>query len=226
MRSKLSNLLWGLFFVLIGIGFAGNALWGWGFTLFFDGWWTLFIIVPCTISLIQNGFRAWPFGGLVIGIFLLLADRGIVDGDILAKLIVPFIFILIGLSIIFKNILLREYSHHKNVQYQGGTSEYSAIFAGRRDRITGEKFMGTTINAIFGGIDLDLRNAIIDEDIIINASAIFGGINIFVPTNVKVKISNVPIFGGVDCKYNDSTDPNAPTILINSTCMFGGIDVK
>lgn len=226
MRSKLSNLLWGLFFVIIGIGFAGNAVLGWHFNLFFHGWWTLFIIIPFAIDLIQNGIRPWPLGGLLVGIFLLLASRGIVDGDILAKLIVPFIFILIGLSIIFKNFLLREYTHHKNVQYQGGNSEYSAIFSGRTDRVTGEKFMGTTINAIFGGVDLDLRNAIIDEDVIINASAIFGGIDIFLPPNVKVKVSNVPIFGGVDCKYVGSADPNAPTILINSTCMFGGIDIK
>jgi predicted membrane protein len=225
MRAKFSNLLWGLFFVIIGLGFAGSAFGLWEFQLFFTGWWTLFIIVPCGISLIQNGFRVWPTAGLILGILLLASSRGYIDASVIGKLIVPVIFILIGLSIIFKNWLLKDINRI-HVKYQGGNSEYSAIFAGRRDRVTGEKFMGTTINAIFGGVDLDLRNAIIEEDVLINATAVFGGINIFVPPNVKVKVSNVPIFGGVDCKVMDPVDSNAPTILINSTCMFGGIDIK
>ncbi len=86
--------------------------------------------------------------------------------------------------------------------------------------------MGTTMNAIFGGVELDLTDAIIDEDVVINATAVFGGIDIKVPYNVKVKVSNVPVFGGVSNKVPTSRDLNAPTIFLNSTCMFGGIDIK
>ncbi len=226
MRIKSSNLLWGLFFIIIGIGFAGNAFLGWNFELFFRGWWTLFIIVPCGISLIQNGFRLSNLAGLLIGVMLLMSSQGIISGNVIGKLIVPFIFVLIGLSMIFKNLFRGDHGLHIDVRYQGGNSEHSAVFAGNSYHITGEKFMGTTINAIFGGVDLDLRNAIIDEDIVINATAVFGGIDIKVPSNVRVKVSNVPIFGGVDNKADTSADPNAPTILLNSTCMFGGIDIK
>jgi len=226
MRVKMSSILWGLFFIIIGIGFAGNAFDLWDFEVFFDGWWTLFIIVPCGISLIQNGFRVWTLAGLVIGIMLLLSSRGMIDGNILGKLMAPLIFVLIGISMIFKNLFHGEHGNRINVQYQGGSSDYSAIFSGIKEQITGEKFLGTTINAVFGGVDLDLRNAIIDVDVIINATAVFGGINILVPSNVKVKVSNVPIFGGVDNKTFKSLDPNAPTIFLNSTCMFGGIDIK
>ncbi len=226
MRIKASNVLWGLFFILIGIGFAGNAFALWSFNLFFHGWWTLFIIIPCAISLIQNGFRVSNLAGLLIGIMLLLSMQGVVDGNVIGKLIVPFIFILIGLSMIFKNLFHGDRSIHIDVKYQGGSSDYSSVFAGNSYQITGEKFLGTTINAIFGGVELDLRNAIIDEDIVINATAVFGGIDIKVPSNVKVKVSNVPIFGGVDNKAGTSPDPSAPVIFLNSTCMFGGIDVK
>ena len=226
MRIKTSNILWGLFFILIGIGFAGNAFNLWNFELFFRGWWTLFIIIPCAISLIQNGFRVSNLAGLIIGIMLLMSSQGIIDGNVMGKLVVPFIFVLIGLSMIFKNLFHGDNNIRIDVKYQGGAAEHSAIFAGNRYQITGEKFMGTTINAIFGGVDLDLRNAIIDEDIVINATAVFGGIDILVPANVKVKVSNVPIFGGVDNKVGTPLDPNAPTIFLNSTCMFGGIDIK
>jgi predicted membrane protein len=226
MRIKSSNIIWGLLFIVLGVGFAGNAFNLWDFELFFRGWWTLFIIVPCGISLIQNGFRVSNLAGLLIGIMLLMSSRGIINGDVMGKLIVPFIFVLIGISMIFKNMFHGDFSHRIDVKYQGGSAEHSAIFAGNNYQVTGEKFYGTTINAIFGGVDLDLRNAIIDEDVVINATAVFGGIDIKVPSNVKVKVSNVPIFGGVDNKAGTSTDPNAPTIFLNSTCMFGGIDVK
>ena len=47
MKKTLTNFLWGLFFIIIGIGFLGEALNLWNFELFFPGWWTLFIIIPC-----------------------------------------------------------------------------------------------------------------------------------------------------------------------------------
>lgn len=226
MKMKLSNLIWGLIFILVGIGFAGNVINLWDFNLFFNGWWTLFIIVPCVVSLVQNGFTSGNVIGLTIGVLLLLSMQGIFDFAIIGKLIVPLIFIMIGLSIIFKNMFHRDGGIHMNIKYQGGASEHSAIFAGNNYRVTGEKFMGTTINAIFGGVELDLSDAIIDEDVVINATAVFGGIDMKVPYNVKVKVSNVPIFGGVSNKVPTSKDINAPTIFLNSTCMFGGIDIK
>ncbi|MDD3174095.1 MAG: hypothetical protein PHF63_10685, partial [Herbinix sp.] len=68
MRNKLSNALWGLFFIIIGVGFAGNVLFDWDFQLFFPGWWTLFIIIPCFISMIQHGFGVGATVGFVIGV--------------------------------------------------------------------------------------------------------------------------------------------------------------
>lgn len=226
MRVKFSNLLWGIFFIIVGIGFAGNAFHLWDFHLFFNGWWTLFIIVPCGISLIQNGFRIWPMTGLIIGMMFFFSSNGWVDGHIVGKLIAPAILVFIGFSMIFKNMFHGDFRNRIEAKYQGNANEYAAIFSGNRYNAAGENFFGTTINAIFGGFDLDLRNAVIEQDIVVNATAVFGGINIYLPSNVKVKVSNVPIFGGVSNKAATSMDPNAPTIFINSTCMFGGIDIK
>ena len=51
---KLSNILWGLVLILIGIIFGLNALDIADINIFFDGWWTLFIIVPCFIDLFKD----------------------------------------------------------------------------------------------------------------------------------------------------------------------------
>ncbi len=226
MRSKLSNAIWGLIFIVLGIGFAGNAFSLWSFNIFFNGWWTLFIIIPCSVSLVKNGYKTSSLIGLLIGIMLLLSAQNFIDGEVLGKLIVPFIFVVIGVSMVIKNFFGRDNGLNVKIDYQGGTNDHSAIFSGTSYNFAGEKFMGTTINAVFGGVEMDLRNAIIDEDVMIHATAVFGGIEIWVPSNVRVKVSNVPIFGGVDNKANHSLDKDAPVLYINSTCMFGGIDIK
>ena len=79
---------------------------------------------------------------------------------------------------------------------------------------------------MFGRVKLDLSNASIVQDIVVDVSAIFGSVDIIVPDNVKVKTSNIPIFGAISNKYNNSEDSEAHTIYINSTCMFGGVNIK
>lgn len=103
--------------------------------------------------------------------------------------------------------------------------EYSAIFSSTKFKYPNDTFTGTCINSIFGSVVLDLRDAIINEDVVINASVIFAGADIYVPSNVNIKVSSVPIFGGVSNKvYNQNV--SGPTIFINATCMFGGLDIK
>jgi predicted membrane protein len=236
MRYKISNVLWGLFFIIIGVGFAGNLFFDWDFHLFFDGWWTLFIIIPCLISMIQNGFGTASTIGFIIGV-LLLAQYYVDLSFSMWQLVVPAILIFIGLRIMFRNSFhRRNHSYDQNINmnstssqgtsYTGGArQEYSAIFSSNRINVT-DTFTGASINAVFGSVVLDLRQARIPGDVDISAQAIFGGIDIYVPAGVKVKINNVPIFGGVSNKNGNYADPAAPVIYLNSTCMFGGIDIK
>ncbi|NLZ80628.1 MAG: cell wall-active antibiotics response protein [Clostridiales bacterium] len=227
MKNKTSNILWGLVFIVIGLGFAGNTFDLWYFELFFDGWWTLFIIVPCVISLAQNGFNTGSIIGLVIGVILLLSAQGILPEGVLWKLMIPVILILIGVSLIFKDTLYHNKVKAKiNFNYNSKGPDYSAIFSGQKIVFAHEPFTGASINAIFGGVDLNLRDAIITEDVVMDCNAIFGGVDIFVPSTINVKVSSVPIFGGVSNKTNRALDPSAPTLFINATCMFGGIDIK
>lgn len=234
MKNKVTNSLWGLIFIIIGVGFAGNVIWGWQFDLFFEGWWTLFIIIPCFISIINHGAGFGSTFGFLLGLLILLSYHVTFEFDVWS-LLVPLVLIFIGFRIIFQN------SFHKrpnlndqqtdNADAQGNTysgsvkREYSAVFSGNRIHID-EEFVGTNLSAVFAGLSIDLRDAKITQDVEINAQAIFGGIDIYVPHGVKVKINNIPIFGGVSNKANANHDALAPTIYLNSTCMFGGIDIK
>ncbi|NLK27074.1 MAG: cell wall-active antibiotics response protein [Clostridiales bacterium] len=237
MRNKLTNVLWGLFFIAIGIGFAGDVLRLWDFELFFDGWWTLLIIIPCFISMIQSGFGVGSTMGFIIGVLLLMSYWVDFNFNVM-KLIVPAILIFIGLRILFQSAFRKTIRYDDNVYRESGEgtsgyssasnnpSEYSAIFSSNKIHVDDNFFRGTNLNAVFGAIVLDLRDLQPQHDIEINATAIFAGIDIFVPKGVRIKVNNVPIFGGVDVKTEQTADVNAPTIYLNSTCMFGGIDIK
>ncbi|MCX8074738.1 MAG: cell wall-active antibiotics response protein [Clostridia bacterium] len=224
MKDKFGNILWGAAFILIGLIAALKSFNVVDFNVFFEGWWTLFIIVPAVVSMVQNGIKTSNVIVLLIGVFFLLSARDILGYDTFAKLIVPTIFLLIGVNIIFKDQFNKNYKTIKTLN-KNGLNEYNAIFSGQEVNFPAEKFEGANINATFGGVDLNLKNAIIDSDIVIEASAIFGGIKILVPQNVRVKVSSTPVFGGVSNKVNPVAGENMPTIYVNSTCMFGGVEI-
>ena len=226
--KRMSDIMWGLILIIIGVILGGNALDIFNINLFFDGWWTLFIIVPTFIGLVTERDKTGNIIGLVIGLLLLLSCRGLFDFKLIWKLIFPLIFVIIGLSLIFKNNINKEVSEkikklNENLSSNDG---YTATFSGQNLNFDGEEFKGSNLNAIFGGIKLDLRKAIINEDIVINASSIFGGIDIYIPDNCKVKIKSNSIFGGVSNNKKCNVDDNSYTIYINASCMFGGVEIK
>lgn len=227
MRSRFASVLWGIVFITVGIFYAGDSFKLWEFRLFFDGWWTLFIIIPCLISIVENGIGTGNIVGLTVGILFLLSSQGIVNSRIVGKLIFPVILILIGVKIIFRDSFSKSVKKNMNINInREDRLEYTSIFSGQKEIYPSQQFGGASILAIFGGIELDLRNAIINEDIVINSTSICGGVDILVPSNVNVKISSIPIFGGAANKARPCISVNAPTIYINATCIFGGLDSR
>lgn len=226
--KKFGNILWGLILVVIGIIFALNALGITDINIFFRGWWTLIIIIPSLIGLFKNESKMWSIIWLVIGIVLLLCAQNILSFTMVGKLIFPFILVMIGLSIIFKDTINKNVSEKikklNNEKTEG--EEYCATFGGQNADYNGQEFKGANLDAIFGSVELDLKNATISKDQVINANAIFGGIDIIVPANVNIKVKSTPIFGGVSNKVKTQYNESLPTIYINSFCMFGGVDIK
>lgn len=227
--KKTSNLIWGLLFILIGLFIGLNTLDIVSFNIFFDGWWALIIIIPCLIGLINNEDKTGDIIGLLIGVALLLNAQGIISFDIIWKLAAPLILVIIGLSIILKdnkdsktNVVIKKINSNDNEK-----TSVCSTFSSQNIKLNKEKINNLELNAIFGGIEYDLRNGVIKEDIVINATAIFGGIDIIVPDDVNVKIKSTSIFGGASNKKQLMDDKEKKhTIYINASCVFGGVDIK
>lgn len=226
--KRVNSVLWGVVLIAVGAVLALNATGIASINIFFDGWWTLFIIVPCFIGLFSQTDKTGNLIGLLIGVLLFLACQNILDLDILWKLIVPIIIAGIGLKMLLKGITGNESTEIQNTMKQNGEEMKTgfAAFSGQNLNYDQEVFTGAELTAVFGGIKCDLRNALIERDAVINTSSIFGGIDILVPDTVNVKVNSNSIFGGVDMKKHQNSKDNEYTIYINSTCMFGGVDVK
>ena len=220
--------MWGLVFIAVGVILGGNALGWFNIDLFFDGWWTLFIIIPCTIGFVTESEKIGNLIGIAIGVCLLLACQDVMSFDILWKLIVPILVILIGLTMVCKNLFSRKFDAavEKLNEKLGKDDESGAVFGGQNIDMAGKEFKGKNVNAVFGGLKLDLREAKIKEDVIINASAIFGGIEIWVPDNVAVETKSNSFFGGVSNKTKNTPKEGAPTVYVSGMALFGGIEVK
>ncbi len=199
--------------------------------LFFSGWWTLFIIIPCFIGLFKEEEKTGNIIGLFIGVVLLLCCQDLIDFDMIWKLFIPAILVAIGVSFIFKDTISGKVNKeiknlNKTRKDEKGENEFCATFAGQNINFDNQEFNGADLTAVFGGVKCDLRKSVINKDVVINCSAIFGGIDIYVPQDIKIKIKSVPIFGGVSNKTAQVNKEDAHTIYINAQSVFGGIEIK
>lgn len=226
--KKFGNVLWGVLLIAIGIIFGLNALGITSINVFFKGWWTLFIIIPSFIELFRGDSKIWSFIWLVVGIALLLCAQNIWSFSAIRKLIFPFILVMIGISIIFKDTLNKKVAEKIKTlnANKGEFEEYCATFGEQKSDLSGQEFNGANLDAVFGSVELDISKAIIKKDSIINANAIFGGIEIRVPTGVNIKVKSTPIFGGVSNKIRTDYNESLPTLYINGVALFGGVEIK
>lgn len=221
--KKFREVIWGSCLILIGVIFFLNALDITDINIFFPGWWTLFIIVPCFIGLFTEDY----FGnmiGFLIGMALLASCQGWISFGTIAKLIFPVALIIIGL-----NILLRGKIHSKVNEKMKALNTIDgksvvAIFGSQDLKVT-EKYLGGDVEAIFGSIDLDISEAKLETETPIKINAIFGGVTIQTPKDVNVIVKSVPIFGGVESKVK-SNEKAKKTIYIEAVAVFGGVEIK
>lgn len=228
--KKSKAIIWGIILIAAGVLWALSSLELVEVNIFFEGWWTLFIIVPCTFSLFTSPDKISAAVGLAVGVLLLLSVRDIISWDMIMKLVIPAIIVLIGIKLI-----VNAFSEKKTEKIEESLKNNSddldnvfCIFTGEKVNCNGKVFRGAEINAIFGGVDYDLRGAVIEPDCAIKATAVFGGIDIFVPENVKVRVKSTGIFGGTSNKARRPDDgaENVVTLYVSSLALFGGVDIK
>ena len=112
--NNTSRRLWGILVIAIGVIVGFNALDITNINIFFDGWWTLILIIPAISDIIRHGFKTNSLIMLLLGVGLLLNAQGIFRIAIISKLFLPAVLVLIGLSMIFRKPIKIEVGNNNN----------------------------------------------------------------------------------------------------------------
>lgn len=224
--KRTSKIIGGIALVAFGIVWALELLDVISISL--EGWWALFIIVPCFINIFNDRRKAGAIIGCGIGILLLLAARSIIPWNDIWKYMLCLVAVVWGLTLLFfSNKKSSDRRHNSeqaapvvlddNIEVNFGKQEYS---------FDGQPLEGADVHVSFGFVGLDLRDADIRDGAVINVDCSFGGIQIRLPKGVCINNRIDTTLAGVDCDCCTQPTDGAKTIYLKGHCNFGGIEIK
>ncbi len=216
---NLSRLFWGGLLIVGGVVFLGDALEVWDGGELASRWWPLVIIAAAGLSLLSRPRRyLGPTVVASIGVVLLIDRLDLVDVD--AGVIWAVILIAAGAIMVLRR---------PGGSMAGDEVRVSAFtaFGGTEIASHSDHFEGGNIGAVFGGAELDLRDAHLAPGAALEVFTAFGGTEIKVPEGWKVITHGLPLFGGFEnVTTSEALPPDAPTLDVAATVLFGGLEVK
>lgn len=81
--------------------------------------------------------------------------------------------------------------------------------------------------SVFGGVLIDLTDAVFESpEVVIEVTAIFGGVEVRVPENVSLHGGGAGIFGAFSVREQTVADPYAPVVRVKGVAIFSGCEAK
>lgn len=217
----MSSKSWiGFILIIFGFGFFLHQADVWDFPEVLSIFWPLILIIIGVVQLSNRSISS--FSGILFiaigGLFLL---NQWVDMN-LAAYIWPLLLIIIGLTFIFSKI-----GRDKSLDSERSMRVFT-LFSGTEVRSQSKQFEGGNVTSIFGGAEIDLRDAIFSEKgASLEITALFGGVSIYLPENVRVEVTGIPIFGGWEDKTRRrmNNDEGIPVLYVHYLTAFGGAEI-
>jgi len=224
-----SRFYLGIIFILIGFSVVFKQLGLWDLSNFIWTWWPLLLIGAGILQLSKKPIsKTSGITLFVLGTLFQLRELNIINVS-LVKFIWPAIIIAIGVSLLLPRSFKKENYEFRKKEINQDVVDDLAIFSGVNSRNISNNFKGGSLVAIFGGIDMDLRDAnLLNQGARIDVTAAFGGVNIIVPPEWTVIVKGIPIFGGWSNKTSSKNyiNPNAPVLTLHCFVAFGGVEIK
>ncbi len=142
----------------------------------------------------------------------------------------PVFVILAGISIMLRGTFWS--THRRQDWFQSSTIEHAdkvnadATFSGMKLQNDSRSFKGGKVAVMFGGVELDLREAVMDgPEATITISASFGGVELRVPREWQVVVQMSATMGAVQ---DTSAPPASPShrLILRGEALFGGVEIK
>jgi len=191
-------------------------------------WPTIFILVGALKLSQANSRSGYLIGGGLItaGVVITLNRLGIINFRMRDWW--PLFLIGAGLVVIFKD----KSSKLANMLKPSSTPITSdssvdivALMSGNQGNVASSDFRGGSITAIMGGVELDLRNASIQTEAVLNLTAFWGGIVLKIPSDWTVVNNGMAFLGGIE----DSSVPGmnaGKRLVITGMAVMGGVEIK
>ncbi|HEY8026124.1 MAG TPA: DUF5668 domain-containing protein [Burkholderiaceae bacterium] len=225
--------------IIIGFGLLAliDNLHLFGMVDIFTFWPTVFIVVGI-LKIYQTQTRSGYITGTILiglGIIFTLQHLGFLYFRI--HDLWPLFLIGAGVLVISKGWAEREIGkrigpvqfRHSGAPYTNAdpnsTLNIAAILSGNKVRKDTQDFRGGEVTAIMGGVEIDLRQASIQTDAVLNIFATWGAIVLKVPTDWSVMSNAIPVLGGVE----DKTVPPAvigKRLIIEGYVVMGGVEIR
>lgn len=232
-RTYSGGMVLGVILTLFGIGLLLDHM---GIISIDRLWrfWPMLLVLAGVVKLRRSESRFWGLLMVLGGAFLQCRELGLPYFGWVQFW--PLVFIACGLILMWNAIEARKRPAPPaatGTSYDPRTTVNGmAVFGGFERRVTTQDFQGGQVTAIFGGIELDLRDANIQgNEATLEINTIFGGSEIRVPDTWMVSYQGAPIFGGVEDKTRlrrseDPVDPQRKTLIIIGSVVFGGMEIK
>ena len=162
---------------------------------------------------------------IVVGAVSLLHTAGLVSFSVFE--LWPLALVYFGATIVFRSWSGERADTPGGIVEGGDRIRTFALMSGNEHRVTSGAFRGGSVDAMMGGVTLDMRSATLDQGrAALDVFTMWGGVEIIVPVGWRVHSEVTPIMGG----YEDSTAPpmesNAPELQVRGFVVMGGIEVK
>jgi predicted membrane protein len=225
-ESSRAGVVWGALIVVAGVALLLDHM---GFIVIgslFHFWPTVLIFFGVG-HLFTRSNRAWGVILVVVGTVFQLNSLGFTHVRFADMW--PVAIILVGLVLIWG--ALRPPVVVKGRSDSPDVFNATTVFGGIERRVTSHAFKGGRATCVFGGAELDLRDAIIDGDeATIEINCIFGGAEIRVPDTWNVHSMTMPVLGGFSDKTHisaalDRSGAKRKTLHITGTIIFGGVEI-
>jgi predicted membrane protein len=226
---------WGAIIVLVGVAIILQHLG----IISFDPvarFWPLIIVLFGVMNLTTHSGRFFGFLLILAGTVLQLNRLGITHLSFAD--LWPLALIAVGLLLMWGSLETRGFlrAKAKALEFKDQVTGASvpltmlnavAVFGGCERRVSGQNFQGGRATAVFGGIELDFRDADMDDEAILEVNCVFGGVQIRVPETWHVHSRSLPVFGGYEDKTREPHNPGkTKTLIVTGMIVFGGVEIK
>jgi predicted membrane protein len=217
------QLVIGLLIIVVGLLFTLDNL-GFGIAQKYLRYWPAGLIVLGLTKLwyARDG-RGGAFGGFIItliGLWLLL--EATVDIRISLRDMWPVLLVFFGAYLVWRGI-----TGPRPVRVDGkGSISATALLSGIKRRNSSRAFSGGDVTAIMGSCEIDLRQAAINGDAMLDVLAVWGGIEITVPDVWAVMLDVTALLGAVEDRTRPPLGAAAHRLTIRGAVVMGGVEVR